>query len=85
MQSRSNARPPALRLRALRGRIVLLWTPPRLASRGVRLLTLVIGRHAPYLRCLTVRHGSRERPRPTRPTAPAGCTIPAHIPTRHAA
>lgn len=85
MPSRSEARPPALRLRALRGRLILLWTPPRRASRGVRLLTLVIGRRAPYLRCLTVRHGSHDRPRPTRPTSPAGGTIPAHFPTRHAA
>jgi len=85
MLSRSDARPPALRLRALRGQLVLLWTPPRLTSRGVRLLTFVIGRRAPYLRCLTVRHGSRERPRPTRPTSPAGGSIPARFPTRHAA
>ena len=85
MPSRSDARPPALRLRALRGRLVLLWTPPRIVPGGVRLLTLVIGRRAPYLRCLTVRHGSRERPRPTRPTSPLGDTIPAHCPTRHAA
>ena len=85
MRSRSEARPPALRLRALRGRVVLFWTPPHRASRGVRLLTVVIGRRAPFLRCLTVRHGSRERPRPTRPTSPAAGTIPAPFPTRHAA
>ncbi len=85
MLSRSDARPPALRLRALRGRLVLLWTPPRTVLRGVRLLTLVIGRRAPYLRCLTVRHGSRDRPRPTRPTSPAGGCLPAHVPSRHAA
>ena len=85
MLSRSDARPPALRLRVLRGRLVLLWTPPRLASRGVRLLTVVIGRRAPYLRCLTVRHVLLDRPRPTRPSSPAGGCLPAHFPNRHAA
>lgn len=85
MRSHSETRPPALRLRASRGRVVLLWTPPHRASRGVRLLTVVIGRRAPFLRCLTVRHGSPDRPRPTRPTSPAGGTASAPFPIRHAA
>ena len=65
--SPSDARPRFLRLRAYRGRLLLLWEPPRRASRGVRLLAVVVGCRVPYLRCLTVHHGYDARPEPPCP------------------
>ncbi len=49
----SSMRSPFLRLRARRGRLLLLISPPGRLSR----LVIVAGRHAPHVRCLLVHHG----------------------------
>lgn len=46
-------RPPILRLRAQRGRLLLLVSPPGQLTR----LAIVAGWQAPHLRYLLVRHG----------------------------
>ena len=84
--SRSDARPPAIRLRVRRGGVLLLWTPPRSISRGIRVLALVADRRPPRLRCLIVRSGPAKSPlAPRGPFSPARSAGSAPRDTRPAA